>query len=223
MTAQRTTIEPIPWTCTPIPDVSPVSLNLMGVNIALPPTVPRNQYIKQCVANVALVLAPLISIMKLAGIIKAIIDMLRSVKTLNIPDMIEAFKKIIDIVGDVMAMIPAASVPKFIYDLLSLYVQLLDVLIEEIQAIADYENELDSATNPYNAAEILCARQNLATIKAQKLSEVEQFMLILAPINILLGLIGMDEIGADSGGSFDGLLTVLGVLRETIATIIGQA
>ena len=223
MATQRTKIEAIVWTCTPIKDLTPVSLNLMGVNIALPPTVPHNQYVKQSVAQLALALAPLISIMKLAGMISAIIDMLKSVITLNPPKMIEAFKKIIEIISDITGMIPATAIPKFIFDLLRLYVQLLDVLIEEVGAIVTYEDALNHAANPYNSAQILCALTNVATMKSQMLSEVQQFLLILEPINVLLGLIGMDEISVDSGGTFDGLLAMLRVLRNTISAIVGSA
>lgn len=220
--AQRTTIENIVWSCTPIKEVRPISLNLMGINFAMPPTVPRNLYIKQAMAQIAMALAPLISIMKLAGVVKVIIDMLEATLTLNVAKMSEAFQKIIDIIGDVLAMIPQTSVPKFIFDLLSLFVMLLDVLIEEIEAIIAIEVAIDNAGNAYNAAQIQCARDNLVIIKAQKMQEVGNFLLILEPINVLLGLIGMDEIGASCGDSFDGLLAVLTTLRTTIATIVGE-
>jgi len=218
---QRTTIEDIIWSCTPIKDLTPISLNFMGVNFAMPPTVPRNLYIKQAMAQIAMALAPIISIMKLAGVIKIIVDMLEATLTLNVAKMTEAFQKIIDVIGDIMGMIPQTSVPKFIFDLLKLFVMLLDVLIEEIEAIVDIEVAIDNAGNAYNAVQIQCARDNLVVIKAQKMQEVEGFLLLLQPINVLLGLIGMDELGADSGGSFDGLLTVLSTLRATIATIVG--
>lgn len=220
MTEQRTTMEEIAYQCVRFQGYEPQSLMLMGINISIPPTVPRNQYIKQLIGQVTVALAPIISIMRLANVVKAIFDMLKATLTLDIPTMTEAFKAIVEIIGDVLGMIPQTSVPKFIWDLLKLFVQLIDVLTEEIQAIVDFEDSL--VVNDYNAEVVACQQEALAEIKLQKTREVSAFLLILEPINIMLGLIGQDEIAVPEVDSFDKLLEVLSVLRDTLSALLGD-
>ncbi len=217
----RTTWDTVPAACVRVP--SPVSLafSLLGVTVAPPSYEQRAKYIKQTFALLSIALAPVVGILKLASMISAIIDMLKAVVTLDVASMIEALEKIMKGIGAILALIPQTSVPIFILAFLQAFALLLDVIVDDLDALDAWENSI--TPNAYNADAILCLQQNLTTIKAAKMAEIQSFLLILGPINVMFGLIGMNEIGITGAADLTAMRVTLRRLRDVLMVLSGGA
>lgn len=216
----RTVLETIVFTCFRVKSYDPIDLQLGLANVSIPAIQTKGAYFKQLFALISVALGPLISIFKLAGLVSAMVDMLKASLTLDAAKMAEAFEQVVKLIAAVLGLVPQTAIPKFIYDLLRLFVQLLDVLIDELTAITEWEQMF--VPNPYNSEVLECLEENLTTIKAQKMKEIGSFLLILNPINDMMKLIGLDEIASPEMDNFDDAITALTRLKQTLQVITGD-
>jgi hypothetical protein len=217
--ARRTVIETIPESCVLPRLYDAVQMQLCLASISLPAIEKKNKYFKQFLGIFASALSPVISILSLAKAIGDIFDVLEAVVTLNPVEIVEALQAVIEDLVDIMRMIPMTAVPVFIYDLLRLFVQLLDVLEDEIDGIVAFEGSIES--NAYNSETLQCVMEQLGAVKEMKLREFESFLLLFAPINVLLKLMGQDEISVSGTPNFDNLKDVIGTVKAILNKVIG--
>ena len=217
---RRTIIETIPEKCLLPLLYDAQKLQICLASFSYPAIERRGAYMKKFMGTLMAALSPVVSILSIAKTIGDIFEVLKATATLNPVKIFEALQNVIKDMIDIMRMLPPTAIPVFIFDLLRLFVALLEVLEGEVQAIVDMEASI--VRNQYNNETVECVLQQLGTMKEMKVKEFGSLLLILEPINVLLKMIGMDEIGAPEGSSFESLLEVISGLRLVLSKIAGD-
>jgi len=218
--ARRTVIEDIPESCIVPQTYDAQKLQICLASFSYPDIERRGAYMKKFMGTLMAALSPIVSILSIAKTIGDIFEVLKATATLDPVKIFEALANVIKDMVDILRMVPMTAIPVFIFDLLRLFVELLEVLEGEIQAIVDMEASI--VRNQYNNETVECILQQLGAIKEQKVKEFGSLLLILEPINVLLKMIGMNEIGAPGGSSFESLLPVISGLRLVLSKIVGD-
>lgn len=182
-------------------------------------------------------LMPLAPFFNLLAVVVAIIDVIKAVPALIGPPpdpakFIEALNKLIEAAAKLVSLIPQASIPIFVKDLLAVVAFFLRALATELQAFVAQATRIEESATlaadlnlPSLSVEVSCA-QDAFDIEMANLNEsLGPLAQLLGLVNVLLGLAGLPEIEVDLSTSsspqeaIDAMLRIAQVLDDVANTI----
>lgn len=182
-------------------------------------------------------LMPLQPLFDLLAVVVAIIEVIKAIPAMIGPPpdpakFIDALQKLLKAAAKLLALIPQASIPIFVKDILSVTAFYLRALATELQAfVAQAKRIAESATLAANlglpslTAEVSCAQDSFSIEMANMNAALGPLAQLLGLVNLLLGLAGLPEISVDLTGSDDpeelvqALLTIAKVLDDAANAI----
>lgn len=160
-------------------------------------------------------LMPLAPFFNILAVVVALIDVVKAAPKLIGPPpepqaFIEALNKLLQAASKLLSLIPQASIPIFVKDILAVTAYFLRALATELQAfVAQATRIAESATLaaelglPSLSVEVSCA-QDAFDIEMANLNEsLGPLAQLLGLVNLLLGLAGLPEISVDLSTSDD--------------------
>lgn len=186
--------------------------------------------VRSLLSMAAPAMAPLTPIFDIIGALIAIKDFALSVpKVVTNPGaVLKAGKKVVEKVSKLLALIPQASVPLMVRDLVDTIISLLEALSTELNAVVAQQARIEAAraavaSAPAMAAVLAAAEAQQAVEQANLMASLGNLAPIIELVNAFMELIGLPGIplGSSGGQGLEEIASTLSELTRTLKQVRG--